>query len=84
MTSKHLQRGAVNGAVITMLIGALVLGGLLISSAVSGYELPFWPAMAVIAVNVVAAGRGPWPLMGPKTPGPAATPSGGGAAPKAA
>jgi archaellum component FlaF (FlaF/FlaG flagellin family) len=41
MTSKHLQRGAVNGAVITMLIGALVLGGLLISSAVSGYELPF-------------------------------------------
>ena len=49
-----------NGAVITMLIGALALGGLLISSAVSGYELPFWPAMAVIAVNVVAAGRLAW------------------------
>lgn len=60
MTSKHLQRGALNGAVITMLIGALALGGLLISSAVSGYELPFWPAMAVIAVNVVAAGRLAW------------------------
>ncbi|HSO44814.1 MAG TPA: hypothetical protein VLQ47_04770 [Rhodoferax sp.] len=60
MTSKHLQRGALNGAVITMLIGALALGGLLISSAVSGHELPFWPAMAVIAVNVVAAGRLAW------------------------
>ena len=60
MTAKHLQRGALNGAVITMLIGALALGGLLISSAVSGYELPFWPAMAVIAVNVVAAGRLAW------------------------
>lgn len=63
MTSKHLQRGALNGAVITMLIGALALGGLLISSAVSGYELPFWPAMAVIAVNVVAAGRLAWTVI---------------------
>ena len=63
MTSKHLQRGALNGAVITMLIGALVLGGLLVSSAVSGYELPFWPALAVIAVNVVAAGRLAWTVI---------------------
>ena len=63
MTSKHLQRGALNGAVIAMLIGALALGGLLISSAVSGYELPFWPAMAVIAVNVVAAGRLAWTVI---------------------
>lgn len=63
MTSKHLQRGALNGAVITMLIGALVLGGLLVSSAVSGYELPFWPAMAVMAVNVVAAGRLAWTVI---------------------
>lgn len=63
MTAKHLQRGALNGAVITMLIGALALGGLLISSAVSGYELPFWPAMAVIAVNVVAAGRLAWTVI---------------------
>ncbi len=63
MTSKHLQRGAVNGAVITMLIGALVLCGLLVSSAVSGYELPFWPAMAVVAVNVVAASRLAWTVI---------------------
>ena len=63
MTSKHLQRGAVNGATVTMLIAALLLGGLLVSSAVSGYELPFWPAMAVIAVNVVAAGRLAWTVI---------------------
>ena len=60
MTSKHLQRGALNGGVIAMLIGALALAGLLIYSASSGHELPFWPAMAVIAVNLVAAGRLLW------------------------
>ena len=63
MTLKHLQRGAINGGVIALLIGALALGGLLIYSAVSGYELPFWPAMAVIAVNVVAAGRLAWTVI---------------------
>lgn len=60
MTLKHLQRGAFNGSVIALRIGALALGGLLIYSAASGYELPFWPAMAVIAVNLVAAGRLLW------------------------
>lgn len=63
MTSKHLQRGAFNGGVIALLIGALALGALLIYSAVSGYELPFWPAMAVIAVNVAAAGRLAWTVI---------------------
>ena len=60
MTFKHLQRGALNGGVIAMLIGALALAALLIYSAASGYELPFWPAMAVIAVNLVAAVRLAW------------------------
>jgi hypothetical protein len=63
MISKHLQRGALNGGVIALLIGALALGALLIYSAVSGYELPFWPAMAVVAVNVVAAGRLAWTVI---------------------
>lgn len=63
MTLKHLQRGALNGGVIALLIGALALGALLVYSAVSGYELPFWPAMAVIAVNVVAAGRLAWTVI---------------------
>jgi len=63
MTSKHLQRGALNGGVIALLIGALALGALLVYSAVSGYELPFWPAIAVIAVNVVAAGRLAWTVI---------------------
>lgn len=60
MTSKHMQRGALSGEGIALLIGGLVLGGLLVYSAVSGYELPFWPALAVIAVNLVAAGRMLW------------------------
>lgn len=63
MTSKHLQRGALNGGVIAMLIGALALAALLIYSASSGHELPFWPAMAVIAVNLVAAGRLLWTVI---------------------
>ncbi|MDD2844328.1 MAG: hypothetical protein PHT57_05180 [Rhodoferax sp.] len=63
MTSKHLQRGALNGGVIALLIGALALGALFVYSAVSGYELPFWPAMAVVAVNVVAAGRLAWTVI---------------------
>lgn len=63
MTSKNLQRGALNGGVIAMLIGALALGALLVYSAVSGYEMPFWPAMAVIAVNCVAAGRLAWTVI---------------------
>jgi hypothetical protein len=63
MTSKHLQRGALNGGVIALLIGALALAALFVYSAVSGYELPFWPAMAVVAVNVVAAGRLAWTVI---------------------
>ena len=63
MTSKHLQRGALNGGVIALLIGALALGALFVYSAVSGYELPFWPAMAVVAVNVVAASRLAWTVI---------------------
>ncbi|MDD2918674.1 hypothetical protein [Rhodoferax sp.] len=63
MISKHLQRGALNGGVLAMLIGALALAALLIYSAASGYELPFWQAMAVIAVNVVAAARLAWTVI---------------------
>jgi hypothetical protein len=60
MGFKHTQRGAISGDSIALLIGGLALGGLLVYSAVSGYELPFWPAMAVIGVNLVAAGRLAW------------------------
>jgi len=60
MTFKNLQRGALSGEGIALLIGGLALGGLLVYSAVSGYELPFWPALAVTVVNLVAAGRMVW------------------------
>jgi len=63
MISKHLQRGALNGGVIAMLIGALAMAALLIYSATSGHELPFWPAMAVVAVNVLAAARLAWTVI---------------------
>lgn len=60
MTSKHAQLGALNGGVIAMLVGASALGSMLVYSAMSGHELPLWPALAVIAVNLVAAGRLAW------------------------
>ena len=49
------QDGFINGAVIALLIGGLMLGGLLAYGALSGQELPFWPAIAVVVVNLVAA-----------------------------
>ncbi len=60
MTSRHTQRGAIDGNGIALLIGGVALGGMLVYSAVSGYELPLWPALAVITVNLVAAGRMVW------------------------
>ncbi len=63
MNSKHLQRGAISGDGIALLIGGAALGGLFIYSAMSGYELPLWPALAVTAVNLVAAGRLAWSVI---------------------
>lgn len=51
------QNGFINGAVITLLVGGLALGGLLYYGSKSGRELPVWPAIAVIMVNLVAAGK---------------------------
>lgn len=51
------QDGFINGSVIVLLIGGLMLGGLLVYGAKSGQELPFWPAIAVALVNLVAAAK---------------------------
>ena len=51
------QNGFINGASLTLLIGGLVLGGLLIYSLKSGQELPLWPAIAVCLVNLIAAAK---------------------------
>lgn len=51
----HKQDGFINGGVITLLIGGLAIGGLLLYGSVTGQELPVWPAVLVSVVNLVAA-----------------------------
>ena len=53
----HKQDGFINGGVITLLIGGLAIGGLLLYGSVTGQELPVWPAVVVGIVNLVAAGK---------------------------
>ena len=53
----HKQHGFINGGVITLLIGGLAIGGLLLYGSVTGQELPVWPAVVVVLVNLVAAGK---------------------------
>jgi hypothetical protein len=43
-----------------ILIGGLMIGGLLIYSYSTGQELPLWPALAVILVNLL----GIWKILG--------------------
>jgi len=45
------------GDLIGLLIGALMLGGLLLYGAITQQPLPLLPALAVVAVNVIAAIR---------------------------
>ncbi|OGB30460.1 MAG: hypothetical protein A3F78_14770 [Burkholderiales bacterium RIFCSPLOWO2_12_FULL_61_40] len=49
------QLGLIRGDLIGLLIGAVALGGLLFYGAISGQDLPFWPALLVVAVNIVSA-----------------------------
>lgn len=54
---KSSQRGVVNGGVLVVLIGGLMIGGLFIHSYSTEQELPLWPALAVIGVNLYGAWR---------------------------
>lgn len=47
------QQGAVAGGMIFILIGGLMIGWLLFDSYTTGKELPLWPAVAVILVNLL-------------------------------
>lgn len=53
----HKQHGFINGGIITLLIGGLAIGGLLLYGSVTGQELPVWPAVVVGLVNLVAAAK---------------------------
>lgn len=51
------QRGFINFGSMTLLVGGLALAGLLAYGMTTGHELPFWPAVAVVLVNLVGAGK---------------------------
>ncbi len=51
------QLGFINFGSMTLLVGGLALAGLLLYGLTSGHDLPFWPAMAVVLVNLVGAGK---------------------------
>jgi len=57
MNFKHAQTGKINGGILALIIGGIALAGLLAYGWLSGQELPLWPALAVAAVNLVAAGK---------------------------
>lgn len=52
---KAAQRGFLNGGMLVILIGGLMVGGLFIHSYATDQELPLWPAVAVIGVNLYGA-----------------------------
>ncbi len=49
--------GKMNMGNLTLLIGGLALAGLLLYGWTTGQELPLWPALAVVGVNLLAAGK---------------------------
>lgn len=51
------QQGFIDFGTMTLLIGGLALVGLLVYGAQSGHELPLWPAVVVMLVNIVAAAK---------------------------
>ncbi len=51
------QGGFVSFGTMTLLIGGIALGGLLVYGANVGHELPLWPAILVALVNLVGAGK---------------------------
>lgn len=51
------QTGKMSAANLTLVIGGVVLAGLLAYGWSSGEELPLWPALAVVVVNLLAAAK---------------------------
>lgn len=57
---KAVQRGFLNGGMLVILISGVLIGALFIHSYATGQELPLWPAVAVICVNLF----GVWKIVG--------------------
>lgn len=57
---KLAQHGFINGGMLVVLIGGVMIGGLFLHSYTTGKELPLWPALAVIGVNLF----GVWKMLG--------------------
>lgn len=51
------QGGFISFGTMTLLIGGLALVGLLVYGAKTGQELPLWPALTVVLLNLFAAGK---------------------------
>lgn len=54
---KFLQRGAIDPGMAIILISGLILGALFVHSYTTGEQLPIWPALAVICVNLAGVWR---------------------------
>jgi hypothetical protein len=54
---QYRDKNYLSFGVMTLIVGGLVLLALLLYGWQSGQDLPLWPALAVVAVNVVAAIR---------------------------
>ena len=50
-----MNKGFFSFTALSVLIGGLAIIGLLLYGWFTGQSLPFWPAMLVVAVNVVLA-----------------------------
>lgn len=51
----RMKSGYFSFTSLSQLVGALALVGLLLYGWITGQELPLWPALLVVAVNVVLA-----------------------------
>jgi hypothetical protein len=50
-----MNKGFFSFTALSVLVGGLAIIGLLLYGWLTGQDLPFWPAMLVVAVNVVLA-----------------------------
>ncbi len=57
MNLSRKETGFITADIVVILIAAVAVGGLFAYHAIKGDEIPVWQAMAVGAVNVLAAAR---------------------------